>query len=281
MFTVSGRVYPSAEIDMPRNDRPLMVGGCGHFVLSAEEHKEISRPAGRRDYQMLYVRSGKAYYTLLGQEKAVSAGHIVFYYPGEPQFYHYLPGDQADIYWIHFTGHSVTNELDRLNLYGQRILTVTTRDAYSRLFDSVIQELQLKRLHYNDVADALFKELLCYISREVSVQTGIAVPRTREVEQAVRIFHTQFDKPFHLAEYAQSCNRSTCRFSRLFRRQMGVSPQQYLTEVRLSHACELLDSGSSVAEAGMNVGYEDPSYFSRIFKKHIGIPPAQYRSEHH
>ena len=277
MFTVSGRVYPLAEIDFPRNDRPLMVGGCGHFVLGPGEKKEISRPAGRRDYQILYIRSGKAYYTLLGREEEVQAGHIVFYYPNEPQFYHYRPEDESDIYWLHFTGSNVMPELDALDLLDRRVFDVKVKREYGKIFDDIIQELQLKRRYYNAVADALFKELLCRMSREISVQTGTAVPRTREVEQAVRLFHTQFAKQFNLAGYAQDCNMSACWFTRLFRRQMGVSPQQYLTDVRLTHACEMLASGSTVAEAAQAVGYDDALYFSRVFKQHTGQSPSEYR----
>lgn len=277
MFTVSGRVYPISEIDMPRSERPLMVTGCGHIVMQNEAYKEITRPNGRRDYQLLYVRSGTAYYTVGGKEYAVNAGHIVLYHPNEPQFYHYCREDQPDVYWLHFTGGDVPGELDSLELFAQRIYQVKVQAVYDQIFDLIIQELQHKRQYYYIVADARFKELLCRMAREVSAQPGTAAPRTEEVERAVRLFHTQFDQPFNLAQYAASCNMSACWFARLFNRQLGMSPQQYLTDVRITRACEMLSSGSGVAETSEIVGYQDPLYFSRVFKKHTGMSPSQYR----
>lgn len=277
MFTVSARIYPLNEIDMPHYDRPLMVGGCGHFILSGKDRKEISRPGGRRDYQIIYIRSGKGYFTLLDREVEVEAGHAVFYFPYEDQFYHYDGNDNPDVYWLHFTGSHILAQLEELGLLSQRVYNINVKDRYSRILDQIIQELQLKRLHYNMAADAQFTEMLCYMSREISSREGAAVPRTPEVEQALRHFHTQFCKPFNLAQYAHSCNMSPCWFTRKFRRQIGVSPQQYLTDVRIAHACELLASGSSAAETGSSVGYEDALYFSRIFKKHTGLSPTQYR----
>ncbi len=70
---------------------------------------------------------------------------------------------------------------------------------------------------------------------------------------------------------------SVCWFTQLFKRQLGVSPQQYLMNIRISRACELLASGSGVAEASEAIGYVDALYFSRIFKKHTGQTPSQYR----
>lgn len=277
MFTVSARIYPLSEIDMPRYDRPLMVGSCGHFILSEKERKEISRPGGRRDYQILYIRSGKGYFTLKEQELEVKAGHAVFYFPHEDQFYHYCGEDNPDVYWLHFTGSHTLPSLGELGLLSQRVYNVKVKDRYSRILDHIIQELELKRRNYNMVADAQFQEMLCYMSREILAQKGIFVPRTKEVEQALQHFHTQFSKPFNLAQYAHSFNMSPCWFTRKFHRQIGISPQQYLTDVRITHACELLASGSSVAEAGETVGYEDALYFSRVFKKHTGQSPTQYR----
>ena len=54
----------------------------------------------------------------------------------------------------------------------------------------------------------------------------------------------------------------------------------YLTEVRIQAACELLtDPLRPTAEVAGMVGYEDASYFARAFKKKTGLTPTQYRRE--
>lgn len=277
MFRIAGRAYPVGEIDMPRTDRPLIATACGHLVVTNSEFISTDRPEGRRDYQLLYVHSGQAVYTIHGKEQMLSAGQIVLYHPMEPQFYYYDGKDEPDVYWIHFTGSDVVKELENLNLFSKRIYSLKARSTFAGLFDDIIRELQQKKPYYSGIADSRLKELLCLMAREGVASDEVAAPFTEEVEQAVRLFHTHFNKPVNLAEYAAFCNMSVCWFTRLFKRQLGVSPQQYLINVRISHACELLASGCGIAQAGEAVGYEDSQYFSRIFKKHIGQTPSQYQ----
>ncbi|MDR1772732.1 MAG: AraC family transcriptional regulator [Hungatella sp.] len=277
MYEVSSRTYPLDEIDKPSSDRPLMVISCGHSVFINPEFKAAKRPNGRRDYQLLYLRSGKATYTIHGKDHLLTPGHIVFYHPSEPQFYSYDSRDTPDVYWIHFTGGNVPKELENLGLFSARIFYPKCNLIFDQLFDQIILELQLKKQYYYSIADSRFRELLCLMAREISTLNEVTAPHTREIEQAVNIFHTRFNQPFNITDYAASCHMNVCWFTRLFKRQLGVSPQQYLTNIRISRACELLAQGFRVAETSEIVGYQDPLYFSRIFKKHTGQSPSQYR----
>lgn len=67
-------------------------------------------------------------------------------------------------------------------------------------------------------------------------------------------------------------------FSNIFKQETGRSYVQYLTDVRMEHAVELLrttdDKTYLVAE---KVGYDEPNYFSYVFKKRFGISPSQFR----
>ena len=67
-------------------------------------------------------------------------------------------------------------------------------------------------------------------------------------------------------------------FSKLFKQETGGNFIEYLTEVRLRNARELLkDSGLSIKEICAESGYSDPNYFSRIFKKYEGVTPSEFR----
>lgn len=65
-----------------------------------------------------------------------------------------------------------------------------------------------------------------------------------------------------------------------FKKYLHVGFLDYLTEVRIQAACELLaDPLRPTAEVAGMVGYEDASYFARAFKKKTGLTPTQYRRE--
>lgn len=72
---------------------------------------------------------------------------------------------------------------------------------------------------------------------------------------------------------------SSAYFSSMFKKSTGKTFINYLTDVRMEHAIELLDSSDektyTIAE---KIGYMDPNYFSYVFKKQYGVSPSKYRS---
>ena len=91
---------------------------------------------------------------------------------------------------------------------------------------------------------------------------------------------TDFSKNTNISEYAEMFNISVSYFIHLFTQQFGVSPYQYLLNIRMSQAKYLLtETNMRINYIADNIGYDDPFYFSRIFKKHIGVSPSAYRKK--
>ena len=73
-------------------------------------------------------------------------------------------------------------------------------------------------------------------------------------------------------------NLNASYFSSLFKRTFQVNFLDYLTELRMDAAKELLrDPLRSTAEVANMVGYESANYFTRAFKKKVGMTPTEYR----
>lgn len=277
MISAFGRAYPLHEIDRPRTHKPVVILSAGHIVCPRGDQMKIFRPKGREDYQLLYIHSGCGHFFGNGKERVIPSGQIVLYRPGEYQHYEYQSGDASEVYWIHFTGSSVEKELTGMGLDDSGAFSVNGNERYVRIFESIIQELQFKELHFDDMVAGYFKELLILFSRKLLDCAPVHFPRTKEVEDAVSYFNTHFNQKLNLSEYAAQQNMSLCWFTRIFGRQMGVSPQRYLMEIRMTNACDLLGSGIDIAEVSNMVGYEDTCYFSRVFKKYTGYSPREYQ----
>lgn len=66
--------------------------------------------------------------------------------------------------------------------------------------------------------------------------------------------------------------------NRIFKKELGLSPLQYITDLKIQRAKELLrsDTGMDIKEIAACIGYEDARYFSRVFKNETGMTPTAW-----
>lgn len=84
-----------------------------------------------------------------------------------------------------------------------------------------------------------------------------------------------------VAQIAESLHLERSYFSKIFKQSIGVSPQDYITNKRLSEAAILLHNEHySITQVAQLSGYSDVFAFSRMFKKHHGVSPSEFREEH-
>lgn len=78
---------------------------------------------------------------------------------------------------------------------------------------------------------------------------------------------------------ARECRISEVYFRKLFTQEFGVSPKQYIIELRIQRARQLLSEGAfGTAEICERCGFSNPYHFCRLFKQHTGMTPSEYRT---
>ena len=99
------------------------------------------------------------------------------------------------------------------------------------------------------------------------------------IEKAKSYINDHFQKDISLDEVSKEVNVSPYYFSKLFKEETGQNYIEYMTEIGINKAKELLSQGNetSMKEICIACGYQDPNYFSRIFKKTVGFTPTEYR----
>lgn len=101
----------------------------------------------------------------------------------------------------------------------------------------------------------------------------------KPVTQVLDYIKQNHAKNLTLQETAELFHFSTSHLSRLIKANTGLNFSEYLNQVRLQRAAELLkDPTLKISLIATQVGYRDPSYFNRLFKKHFGVTPNQYRN---
>lgn len=278
MYIYSGYLN---DIDMEIVDItvPLLVSACGIYRLVQRAVMDTCRPEGRKDYQLLYISSGRAFFEIeAGTFTEVSAGHMVIYRPGDLQHYRYFAEDHPEVCWIHFTGFEAEKVLDEAGFLDKKILFCGVSSGYPELFRRIIRELLLIRPCFEEFLPLYLRQIFSEIHRNQYENALTPCPNRAEMAQAVHDFNESFTSAISIKDYAAAHHMSVCCFIRSFRLYMGMTPMQYVTSLRITRAKELLSSTDySIQEIGALVGYENPLYFSRIFKKQTGSSPSAYR----
>jgi two-component system response regulator YesN len=104
--------------------------------------------------------------------------------------------------------------------------------------------------------------------------------KVTQIRPAIGYIDAHYDQPITLAGIARASHLSVSRLAHVFKEQMGVTPIDYVTGVRIERAKELLlGTDQSCTEISFQAGYSNPSYFTRTFKSLVGVTPRQFRAQ--
>lgn len=277
MYTNTGYLTLT-DRELEEINLPLRVNCCGVYRLISRPAVSTLRPEGRPDYQLLYIASGQAFFTLPEGKIKVPAGNMVLYAPRSFQQYAYYLEDQPEVYWVHFTGALAKELLEEAGFSKGSVLHTGISPSYSERFLSIIRELQVPRPCHRELSALYLQELFLLLKRQRKEAGLKKSEMQKEMDELIHFFHENLSSSIHIGECAKALHMSTSWLIRSFRQYTGLSPGQYLTSIRIKKAGELLESTSlRLGEIGAIIGYDNPLYFSRIFKKQTGLSPSEYR----
>ena len=98
---------------------------------------------------------------------------------------------------------------------------------------------------------------------------------TKRVTSAKQFIDRNYSKTIDLDAICKEACVSKYHFIRLFKKYYGRTPHQYLTEVRVNKAKELIRAGMTVRGACFSVGYDSVTSFSALFKRITGSAPSR------
>lgn len=130
--------------------------------------------------------------------------------------------------------------------------------------------------------EKIFKNLVGTIDNFItSVERSDNIKMNLSIRKAVEIIKDGYGNPMLGVEYvAERIGLNENYFSRLFKKELGISFVDYVSRIRLENAKILLkDSNTKIKDISSKVGFSDSHYFAIWFKDNTGVTPSQYRKQ--
>lgn len=239
-------------------------------------------PAIKDHYKLFFVHSGRGIYRSEEMTFEIRKGHVFLISPYVVSFFQADREEPWNFSWVAFNGGIVQEYLAQAGFTpASPVITCDReqeiRQCLSQLFDAN-QRYYSKPLQMTSALYAFLAVVLENARKDASsAQPGSQMEAY--VAQAVAFMNNNFMRTMTIEEMADSLGLNRKYMAGLFKAAKGIPPQQYLGELRLRRACELLTGTSlSVKEIAYSVGYANPLHFTRMFKQTYGVAPTGYRT---
>lgn len=181
-------------------------------------------------------------------------------------------------YWIMFKGDGASELLEKLNLKHNCVFSVDNKQDCI----NCIKEVLFKNDYLNEAEEAYALQSALYKIISIHMKS-VEIDEVNTPSVSAVIANTikrNYCTPMKIAELAKDLNISRNYMYTIFKKDYGISPQEYLIRRRIEKSKQLLiNNGArlSIKEISNAVGFENPLYFSRLFHARTGVSPSQYR----
>jgi AraC-like DNA-binding protein len=252
---------------------PLALG----FYPDALGHR-MSRPVPD-DHLLIYCRAGQGWLETEDGRLVIGGGDLLLLPKGLAHAYGADPDKPWTLYWVHFDGELVADFLRPLGKGPLWRIGVQPRllAEFDALLNLRKQGLSLPHFIYAAHQLQALLTSLAVLPARAKLKSG----RVLDVDAVQAVMRSHLHDSLNLDALAAQFKLSRFHFAKTYRALTGHAPIQDFIQLKMAHACRLLDEGEqSIREVAEQLGYEDQYYFSRLFRKAVGMAPSHYRALH-
>ncbi len=288
MDSKSASPFPGSEIffhsPTPFAREAFLYPLClGHYLCG--EDYEVDRK--RFDsYLLMYIVKGEGYVVTPQEAYSFQAHQAILIDCRKPHRYGAL--GSLEFYWMHFDGLCGEKYMEYLQSANHFPLELNmgTRQEVQRMFASLLRQFTSEGF-----TEIQLGKYLTDLLTLLAVPQMISPPLSPEAfsdclssaagacAKAAAYMRRNFTRPISAEETAAVVSLSPCYFIRRFKEQYGLTPHQYLMNLRLDSARFYLSTtGKTVKEIGFACGFQSENSFCIAFKKQVGVTPTSYRN---
>ena len=242
-----------------------------HFVYETD-FPSMKQPFIRSIYYLHLVTSGEAVLKYSNQEYPLKEGSLFFFFAGVP---YEIEGDENFRYtYISFMGASVPEFLSELGI----TIDNSVFHGYLHLKELWLSSIiRINSVNANVLTESVLLNTLSYVAKN---KEKSEINKNSENLFSVIVDYVDthyYEKDITLRNVANMFSYTEKYLSHFFKSKMGIGFNEYVNNLRLQCALNLIDKGMrSISEIALKSGFSDPLYFSKCFKKKTGKSPSEY-----
>lgn len=152
-----------------------------------------------------------------------------------------------------------------------------TDGTVRRLIEAMEQEYAAKKTGYMELLRCHLTQVLVHAVRAWEAAETQRIPH-KAIAAVTDRLRDHCAQPLSLEALSKEAGYTPQYLSALFRRDTGMSIQEFLQRLRVQEACRLLgQKGLSLSDIAQTVGYTDSKHFSRVFRRYKGVSPKEFR----
>ena len=226
-------------------------------------------PYVRESYVIHIVKKGK--------------GEAFIIRPGEETIYKADDDDPWSYMWVGFHGYRAEDFIEAMGYKkGSPIIKIEQMDTCATCINNMLKYSQITRINEVKRQSALmmlFATIMEDNSSDQQENDNVEYPSKIYVKAAVDFITEKYMNKIKIDDIADFIGISRSHLTGSFKKEMGVSPQEYLINFRLEKAASLLRSSKEqINIIAYQCGYEDSLSFSKAFKQKFGMSPKSFRN---
>lgn len=256
----------------PPDDLPFFARSAGHYSVNGNYVG-----GGRRKplVQLYWCVAGEGHFYLRGRPFRLGPGQVCYYLPFDRQ--HVRPaGDYWEYYFMTLAGPLAEATIRNFGLPQEPFVA---GNCPHYLFEMLGREIREDSCYSQRMASALSYQIMAIAGAGLLAGHQARQQHGDPFVHAVNLIRHSFANPETSVEtIAETAGIHRATLTRRFQAGLKMSPKEYITQLRMERAAELL-SGSSlpIKEIALMTGYNDSNYFEKVFHRYHGRTPGDYR----
>ncbi len=226
-------------------------------------------------YLLVAVKKGELLYLCGDKVVSVPAGCSAIIDCHKPHTYYTI--EKTEFSFAHFDGPYVQPLVGALMADQRHMIPLIENSIVEPYLEHLLYMLENRHAFAEEKASAMLYSILMELLANAQVIPGGGKTYS-PVQKALEYIGAHYREPISVNELAKMCGFSLYHFSRVFKKEVGYSPYQYLVNSRLDRGRYLLlTTRWTVREIAFSIGYNSEANFVYAFTSHEGTSPGEFR----